>query len=102
MPNYRTSLRENYPNHPVVIAMTLDDALAIFGNLSIDVAGNVELSICVADDGVGMGQSSSAGSASEGLALHMMAVIGGTLIAEPAGERGTRVIVTLLVGQGTR
>ncbi|MBN1310799.1 MAG: hypothetical protein JXB30_05205 [Anaerolineae bacterium] len=71
-------------------------------NLSIDVTSNGELSICIADDGVGMGQATSAGGTGEGLALHstMMAVIGGTLIAEPAGKRGARVIVTLPVEQG--
>ena len=55
--------------------------------------------IAVTDDGVGMGQSSSAGGADEGLAPHSttMAVISGALIADPAGERGIRVIVTLLV-----
>ncbi len=39
--------------------------------------------------------------AGEGLALHsaMLAIVGGTLLAEPAGEHGTRVIVTLPMGK---
>jgi signal transduction histidine kinase len=71
-------------------------------NLSVDVACDDEMSIAIADDGVGIGylpQPPQTGGAGEGLALHstMLAVIGGTLIAEPAGEHGTRVIVTLPV-----
>ncbi|MBN1429152.1 MAG: hypothetical protein JXB07_12325 [Anaerolineae bacterium] len=70
--------------------------------LSIDVTCNSELSIAVTDDGVGISylpQPSPAGGAGEGLALHstMLAIVGGTLIAEPAGEHGTRVIVRLPV-----
>lgn len=72
-------------------------------NLGIEVTCNGQLSIAVTDDGVGIGylpQPSPEGGAGEGLALHstMLAIVGGTLLAEPAGERGTRVIVTLPVG----
>jgi two-component sensor histidine kinase len=58
---------------------------------------DANLTLCIEDDGVGMGASSAAGGARSGLDLHgtMMAVVGGSLTVESLPGAYTRVTLAL-------
>lgn len=72
-------------------------------NLWLSVGGYPNLSITVRDDGVGLHYPNTrpagemAAGSGRGLALHstMLAVLGGSLVVEPAGQTGTQVTITL-------
>lgn len=68
-------------------------------HLNLSIISHDGLEIVIEDDGVGLGavQTGSHGGAGQGLALHstMLAVIGGTLLAERVPAGGTRVTLTL-------
>jgi two-component sensor histidine kinase len=64
-------------------------------SLSITATGDSELSLCIEDDGVGLGQAAS-GNTGQGLALHstMLAVVGGTMQLQSETGQFTRVTLT--------
>lgn len=66
--------------------------------LTIAMQHQEQLLLTIADDGVGMGNSETAGSG-EGLSLHstMMAVVGGSVMVDTAAHQFTRVILTVPV-----
>lgn len=67
-------------------------------SLTISMEFAEQLAITIVDDGVGVGNSETAGSG-QGLALHstMMAVVGGSVVVETAADQFTRITLTVPV-----
>ncbi len=83
--------RGDQPEHPL--------------NLSIDIGCDKGISITICDDGVGFNYAANGkkGGSGNGLALHttMLAIVGGSLVAEAAANGGTIAIINLASGWKT-